>query len=95
MLQIACPHALLLHNFTLDLLRYYKPLCHGNVRVCTHQRNPQHQVFINKTVEILVQEQQAWPQECYIMEMHLTLCHMCYLKQTRHRQESWFNQQAH
>ena len=42
----------------------------------TYQCNPQHQVLIDKTVEILIQEQQARSQEGYIMEVHLTFGHM-------------------
>ena len=32
-------------------------------RLCTYQCNPQHQVLVNKTIEILIQEEESWSQE--------------------------------
>ena len=45
----------------------------------THQGNPKYNVFINKTVKILVQKQQGRAYERCVVQVHLTLGHMCHL----------------
>lgn len=39
--------------------------------------NPKYNILINKAIKILVKEQECWPYECCVMEMHLTFGHMC------------------
>lgn len=45
----------------------------------TYQSNPKYNIFINKTVKILVQKQKCWAYECCVMQMHFTFSHVCHL----------------
>lgn len=45
-----------------------------------NQSNPKYNVFIDKTVKILVQKQKRWAYEGCVMQMHFTFSHVCHHK---------------
>lgn len=47
----------------------------------SYQRDPQHQIFIDETVEVLIEEQQARPEKRHVVKMHLALGHVSHLRE--------------
>lgn len=41
-----------------------------------NQRNPQHQIFVDEAVEVLIEKQQAGAQKRHVVKSHLTLGHV-------------------
>lgn len=49
----------------------------------TYQGNPKYNVFVNKAIKILIQEQKCWTYECCVVEVHLAFCHMSNLQRKK------------
>lgn len=49
----------------------------------THHCNPEDYVFIYEAVEVLVEEEEARAYEGCVLEVQLTLCHVCNLQRCR------------